>query len=75
MTQVSSPFPGRANEHPSSIDETMDEAVAQAVLNVYTSAHPKGAFEAAVRAYRERNWSVSANAARRAVARIICCKA
>jgi hypothetical protein len=46
------------------------------VLDVYTSARPQDAFEAAVRAYhRERNPNVPTEMARRAVATIICGKA
>jgi hypothetical protein len=48
---------------------------AEVVLDVYTSARPPDAFEAAVRAYRERNPNVPTETARRAVATIICGKA
>jgi hypothetical protein len=53
-------------EEPKSSDCT------EIVLEAYTSARPQDAFEAAVRVYRERNPAATLNAARRAVAEIIC---
>jgi hypothetical protein len=57
------------------VPEPTDNDCAEIVLNAYTSARPQDAFEEAVRTYRQRNPEVSTDAARRAVAEIICGKA
>ena len=56
-----------------------DQNCAEAVLKAYTTAmqtvrDERKAFDAATLIYRARNWGVSDNAARRAVAGIICGK-
>ena len=54
------------------VQEPKNNDCTEIVLEVYSSARPQDAFEAAVRVYRERNPGATLNAARRAVAEIIC---
>jgi hypothetical protein len=56
-------------------EELKNNDGAEIVLQAYTLARPQDAFEAAVRVYCDRNPGATMNAARRAVAEIICGRA